>query len=408
MITQAVLAATLVLTPVPDWVRRTAVPLVTIDPAAPLDDLAPMTRMVGGAKVVGLGESTHGAHEEALLKHRVLRHLVEKMGFRTIAWEEDWTTGQIVDRYITEGKGDLDAVVRQLTTTWQAEEVRDVLRWLRGYNATHKDKVRFVGVEFYATRPAAYDAVARYVAKAAPAKLDEVKAHLDAIRPPSDEIGPYFRELFESGRDMKPYIAHARAAYNAVKSLPETRAQQLALHNARQIVSFHEYIHRKGDTGYRDQQSSRNLRWWQRHSGDKVAYWAASAHTANAPDLRVSLPPMPELRFATAGSHLRRWYGRQYLSMGFTFDHGTLKAGKVPRPPRDWYDRPLGDAGLRQYVLDLRVGTPSQLYRPARMRGIGGYDPKRPFDYYMYGGTLPQWFDVIVHRQTITPLRVLG
>ncbi|MFI6900780.1 erythromycin esterase family protein [Nonomuraea sp. NPDC050394] len=416
MITHAALAAatafSLTTGPVVDWVKEQAVPLATIDPAAPLDDLAPLARMIGDAKVVGLGESTHGAREEALLKHRLLRYLVEKRGFRTIAWEEDWTTGQLVDRYVVTGKGDLDAVVKQMTTTWQAEEVREVLRWLRAYNARHADKVRFVGVEFYATRPAAYDAVIRHVAKAAPAKLESVKTHLAEIRPPSDDVGKYLRELFESGRDMKPYIAHARAAYDVVKALPDSRAQALALHNARQIVSFFEYLDRRADTGYRDQQASRNLRWWQRFSGDKVAYWAASAHTANAPDLRLSLPPAPERRFASAGSHLRRWYGPRYLSIGFTFDHGTLEAGgkpvRIPRPPRTFADRPFGDAGISQYAIDLRVKTPPQLNRPKKMRGIANYDPKRPFDYYMYGGAITQWFDVIVHRQTVTPLRMLG
>ncbi|MFI6299699.1 erythromycin esterase family protein [Nonomuraea sp. NPDC050790] len=415
MITHAALAAATALSlttgPVVDWLKEHAVPLATIDPAAPLGDLAPLARMIGDAKIVGLGESTHVAREEALLKHRVMRYLVEERGFRTIAWEEDWTTGQIVDRYVVKGEGDLDAVVKQMTTTWQAEEVRDVLRWLRAYNATHADKVRFVGVEFYATRPAAYDAVINHVAKAAPDQVDQVRAHLAEIRPPSDDVGKYLRELFESGTDMKPYIAHAQAAYDVVEGLPASRAQALALHNARQIVSFFEYLDRRADTGYRDQQSSRNLRWWQRFSGDKVAYWAASAHTANAPDLRLSLPPAPERRFASAGSHLRRWYGPRYLSIGFTFDHGTLKIGgqpvRIPRPPRTWADRPFGDVRIPQYAVDLRVKTPPQLNQPTKMRAVANYDPNRPFDYYIHGGSLTQWFDVIIHRQTVTPLRLL-
>ena len=41
------------------------------------------------ASVVGLGESAHGAAEELTLKHRTLRLLVEDMGFRSVAWEED-------------------------------------------------------------------------------------------------------------------------------------------------------------------------------------------------------------------------------------------------------------------------------------------------------------------------------
>ena len=78
---------------VPGWIADRAAPLASADPAAPLDDLEPLRRSVGDAQVVGLGESVHGAAELTTLKHRTLRLLVERMGFRTVAWEEDWTTG---------------------------------------------------------------------------------------------------------------------------------------------------------------------------------------------------------------------------------------------------------------------------------------------------------------------------
>ena len=92
-----------------------------------------------------------------------------------------------------------------------------------------------------------------------------------------------------------------------------------ALQHARQIRSFHEYFALQGgeQVDYRDARAAENLRWWQRRTGDKVAYWAASPHTANAPDLTVASPPSPDVRWDSAGSHLRRWYGRRYLSIGF-------------------------------------------------------------------------------------------
>ena len=39
-------------------------------PPTPQDDIAPLRRMIGDARIVGLGESTHGAHEEFTLKLR--------------------------------------------------------------------------------------------------------------------------------------------------------------------------------------------------------------------------------------------------------------------------------------------------------------------------------------------------
>jgi hypothetical protein len=145
--------------PVTRWVSRHAVPLRTVDPDAPLDDLAPLQRSIGGASVVGLGESVHGAAQETALKVRTLRLLVERMGFRTLAWEEDWTTGTLLNDYIQGRSDDLDAILPRMTGQWQSRQTADLLRWLRRYNAGHAGKVRFVGVEYYYTGPEAYDAV---------------------------------------------------------------------------------------------------------------------------------------------------------------------------------------------------------------------------------------------------------
>jgi erythromycin esterase len=48
---------------------------------------------------------------------------------------------------------------------------------------------------------------------------------------------------------------------------------------------------------YRDAHAAENLRWWREFSGDRIAYWAAAAHTANAPQLRIAVPPAPDLRY---------------------------------------------------------------------------------------------------------------
>src|SRR5262249_42753614 len=134
---------------VAQWAARHAVPLRTTDPTAPDADLAPLRGWLAEANVGGLGESVHRAGQEVTLKARGLRFLVQRMGFRTIAWEEDWTTGVRIDRYLRTGNGDPVALAGQMSPQWPSREVADVLRWLRGYNATHRDDVRFVGIDFY-------------------------------------------------------------------------------------------------------------------------------------------------------------------------------------------------------------------------------------------------------------------
>ncbi|MGH3750398.1 MAG: erythromycin esterase family protein, partial [Micromonosporaceae bacterium] len=200
----------------PEWVARTAAALGALDPEAPLDDVGHLRRSIGDATIVALGESTHGALEQTLLKHRTVRYLVEELGYRSIAWEDDWTLGVQIDRYIRTGNGDLDALVGQMSTAWHTKEVTDVLRWLRRHNSSHRHQVRFVGVEYFTTRAWAYDAIKRYVARHAPERLDEARGHLDPIRPDTDDMGAYLRWYLNDVDNKDPYVRHAKAAYELV------------------------------------------------------------------------------------------------------------------------------------------------------------------------------------------------
>ena len=228
------------------WIQEHAVALDTVDPAAPLDDLAPLRDAIGDAEVVGLGESVHGAAEEIELKHRALRVLVEDLGVRSVAWEEDWTTGRQVDEFLRGGTGDLDALMAQMSPQWQSAEVADVLAWLRDFNAgrPRRDQVEFVGVEYYLTGPAAYDAVDAYVARSAPGRLAELRRHLQVIRPAGPDPFAHI-QAYQSVADKAPYLRHARAVVDQVEAVahePDDRAHALALHTARQIASFYEHF----------------------------------------------------------------------------------------------------------------------------------------------------------------------
>lgn len=64
------------------WAQRRSRTLTTVDPAASLTDLKHLRAAVGDAKIVGLGEAIHGAAETTRLNHRMLRLLVEDLGFR--------------------------------------------------------------------------------------------------------------------------------------------------------------------------------------------------------------------------------------------------------------------------------------------------------------------------------------
>lgn len=150
----------------------------------------------------------------------------------------------------------------------------------------------------------------------------------------------------------------------------------------------------------------------RQRTGHRIVYWGGSAHTANGPTRTASAPPMPASTDANAGSRLRDQLGPAYVSVGLTFDRGSVLY-PVPSPPADFADAPLGAVGLDAYLLDLHAPAPEPvrawLDAPARVRLIGPhYDPADDAAYHLAGGSLAQWFDVLVHVQQVTDVRRLG
>ncbi|MFE9957608.1 erythromycin esterase family protein [Micromonospora sp. NPDC005299] len=129
--------------------------------ATPLTDpgsLDPLLDRVGDARVVMLGEATHGTHEFYTWRAAVTRRLVEERGFSFVAVEGDWPDCDRVDRSVrcrpgapADPRAALAAFERWPTWMWANEEVVDFTRWLRDRNARVDavERVGFHGLDVY-------------------------------------------------------------------------------------------------------------------------------------------------------------------------------------------------------------------------------------------------------------------
>ena len=70
--------------------QQAAVPFRTAEAGGDYSDLAPLKQIVGNARIVSLGEGTHGTREFFQMKHRILEYLVKEMGFTMFAIEATW------------------------------------------------------------------------------------------------------------------------------------------------------------------------------------------------------------------------------------------------------------------------------------------------------------------------------
>ena len=129
--------------------------------ASPLRDPGDLDRLldrVGDARVVMLGEASHGTHEYYTWRAAITRRLIEERGFSFVAVEGDWPDCERVDRSVrcrdgapNDPREALLQFERWPTWMWANEEVADFTRWLRAYNEGRDpdQRVGFHGLDVY-------------------------------------------------------------------------------------------------------------------------------------------------------------------------------------------------------------------------------------------------------------------
>src|SRR5436305_8843629 len=120
------------------WLRQHAIPLTTVKAGCGFADLQSLKPVIGDARVVALGEATHGTREFFQLKHRLLEFLVSELGFTLFTIEAAFAETLAVDRYVLTGEGDArHSVASMQPYCWNCQEMVAQVEWMRAWNASH-------------------------------------------------------------------------------------------------------------------------------------------------------------------------------------------------------------------------------------------------------------------------------
>ncbi|HKP76037.1 MAG TPA: erythromycin esterase family protein [Longimicrobiaceae bacterium] len=371
------------------WLRRRAFPLATVDAGAPSGDLQPLRALVGDARVVALGESTHGTSEFFRAKHRLAEFLVREMGFNLFALEANQLQTERVNRYVLglDG-GDARTAIRGLFRVWQTEEVVALVDWMRAWNESGRGRVEFVGYDMQDPR-LPMDSVHAFLSRVDPAYLAAADSAYASMRAAwAAEMYPQrpdsvLRGWREGAERVRAYLTAHRDAY---LRRAEPAAVEWAVQNAN--VAYQSAVLRSpGAWRTRDSAMAVNLEWAMRQRpGSRAIVWAHNAHVARLePWMGWHLARLHPADMRVIG--LTTYEGRYAAALDYTRDARARQMAPValfPGPPGSLEDA-LHRLGLPILVADLRgagddrAGRWLTLPRPAR--GIGwladdyGFDP---------------------------------
>src|ERR1044072_5449816 len=113
------------------WIRANAIRLATTEAGHGFADLQRLKPLIGNARIVSLGEATHGTREFFQLKHRMLEFLATEMGFSIFSIEANMPEAYRLNDYVLDGTGDPAALIRGMYFwTWNSEAGRDMTPWM--------------------------------------------------------------------------------------------------------------------------------------------------------------------------------------------------------------------------------------------------------------------------------------
>jgi protein-L-isoaspartate(D-aspartate) O-methyltransferase len=166
-------------------------PFEAIETAA----LEQLLARVGDARIVLIGEATHGTSEFYRMRARISRELIQKKDFRFVAVEGDWPDAARVDHYVRHLEyppSEWTAFARFPTWMWRNNEVREFVDWLRAHNAPLKpsDRTAFHGLDLYSL----YDsirAVLKYLDEVDPATARAARERYGCLTPWQSDPATY-------------------------------------------------------------------------------------------------------------------------------------------------------------------------------------------------------------------------
>lgn len=394
------------------WLKKAAVPLIGVEAGKGFKDLEPLKKVVGDARIVALGEATHGTREHFQMKHRLLEFLATEMGFTHFAIEANMTEAFQVNEYVLHGTGNAkEALAGLYFWTWYTEEVLAMIEWMREFNKSGKGKLQFLGFDMQ-TGTVALDGAKAFIAKADPKFVKESGELYDKAAPLLPKNPAQYSALNNMKRAERK--ERADAAWAVVAHLEKNRDAYLKAMKAEEVdrgildatVAAQAARNQAATHNYRDESMATNVGWILDHApkGSKVVLWAHNGHVARMEGMM--------------GHHLAKRYGKEMVVFGFGAGEGTytaIRTGKgltgeneLKPPPAGSLEKALREAGLTTCALDLRPSATEPnakwLARPHLLRSIGALAMEDQF----FPVSAPALYDVLVYVDKTSASKCFG
>jgi erythromycin esterase len=322
-------------------------------------DLDPLMQRIGDARVVLLGEASHGTSEFYSWRTALSMRLIEERGFDFIAVEGDWPDCYRVNRFVKaldagrESAEDvLHAFERWHTWMWANREVIELADWLRAYNRRGVDgrQVGFYGLDVYSLYES-MRAVVDYLQRLDPALAATARRSYNCFEPYAEDVQEYARATAIVPTTCEDEAVAVLSALR--KRAPTFRedgrdayfdAEQNAI-TARNAERYYRTMVRGGPSSWnvRDHHMMETLERLLEHYGprSRAIVWEHNTHIGDA-----RFTDMAAAGMVNVGQLARQRFGDDAaVLVGFGTHRGTVIAAEEWGAPMERLPVPAARAG---------------------------------------------------------------
>jgi protein-L-isoaspartate(D-aspartate) O-methyltransferase len=395
-------------------------------------DLEPLLRRIGDARVVLIGEASHGTSEFYRMRARISRELILRKGFSFVAIEGDWPDVARIDHHVRRAEyppSEWTAFSRFPVWMWRNREVREFVDWLREHNAGLEPdrRVAFHGLDLYSLYSSIHS-VLRYLDDVDPHTAQVARTRYACLTPWQQDPASYGQAAMTGTYHTCEHevVAMLRDLLHKHRTYAEHDGERFldVLQNARLVANAEHYYRimyygSRASWNLRDSHMFETLQTLLHFHGDgsKAIVWAHNSHVGDSTATEMSARGEYNI-----GHLCRKEFGEDAYAIGFGTDSGTVAAAtdwdgpmeiKAVRPALpESYERLCHEAGHPQFLLHLRnpaaTGLIENLLKPRLERAIGViYRPETELQSHYFQAVLPRqfneyiWFD---RTTAVTPL----
>lgn len=349
----------------------------SLEASADMEDLRLISDIVGEASLVCLGESRHDIHEQFLIKHRIVRYLVEELGFRVFLLEGSLPYSRRIDTYLLTGQGNIEEIMADMPGwfLWDTTEILDMILWMRDYNSNPENtkKIRFYGIDIVAPNDALRQ-VFSFMEINDPIALEEFgnrEYSRDLIH---DEMWPQTRQAYLAFSDQEQklldknyselydHLIRNEAEYTRLSSYQEYAWIVQMAFCANEANKMFSADSRLSLGLARDQAMAQNALWIRdQMSDEKLIIWAHNVHISKD-EFTMTLE---EGSIKGMGYLLEKELDDEMISIGAAFNKGEYPDWNKSFPPADsnTIDEVFTRPGMEYALFDLRKEAGSELFK---------------------------------------------